>query len=212
MSNPVEPVAQSVSPAQPFLPSLSQVKTNRRPRFKTSLREKQFAKEYIKNGANGKRAMLAVSPYVKPTSAEVLSSLMLRKPTVIAEIWRIAEAQNADIHSVFGALGGGMQATKPLQDSTGAVVAEAPDHQVRIKAAVEAAKLLRVYPTSGDSPHGQGSRHLHLHVDDESGRDVLEGLADRQARRQRKAAKLPNDLTIDVQVVSSEETAKAEAE
>ncbi len=199
---------QSVSPAS----QISSGNPAQKTLFKRLVKEKTFARKYIEHEGNGQAAALALRPDLKPTSAKVLASILLRSPNVIAEIWRIADAQNADIGSVFSALGGGMQATKPLQDNTGAVVAEAPDHPTRIKAAIEAAKLLRLYPGGSDGSQGHGSRHLHLHLDDQAGPDVLEGLADRQARRQRKQPKAPTDLTVDIEAVSSEQTAKVEVE
>ncbi len=210
MNDQPKPVDQPVSPVPSITPGTQK---QRRPRVNgLTLQQQLFANEYVKAKGNGTKAIKAVRPHLTDASARATASNILANNNVLQEVYRQAAAANLTIPRVMGSISQALDATKPLQSMTGEIISQEPDHTIRLRAADQACKLLRLYSQGSDGSQGHGSRHLHLHVDDESGRDVLEGLADRQARRQRKAGKLPNDLTIDVQVVSSEATGEADNE
>lgn len=115
-------------------------------RIKPTFKEKRFAEEYVKQNGNGTQAALAVYNTTDKKTASVISAENLVKPRVQQTIEEIATAAGVSSQGIL------QNISKLATQQAEKVSAEAI-----LKANIELAKLLRLYPD-------KKSTHVSLNV------------------------------------------------
>lgn len=109
-----------------------------------TLKQKLFVKEYIKNGGNGTQAVLKTYNTKDYKTASVISSENLDNPSIKSSIEEIANSQGVTSDSIIQSF-----------NSIASKEVEKVSADSKIKATIELAKILGLYP---------GSKNTNLNV------------------------------------------------
>lgn len=102
-----------------------------------TFKQKMFAKKYVENGGNGTKAALAVYNTDKYQTAQAIASENLLKPEIAQSIDDIAKSEGIDSRFIFDNFK--RVAVQEAEKYTGDTI---------LKANIELAKILRLYPAT----------------------------------------------------------------
>lgn len=121
----------------------------RKPNVK--LDHKQFAKEYIKQGMNGIRAVQALDKTADSPTAAVRSTRMLKKDNVKTEIQLLLDKAQITPEKAIQPFADALKANKTYSTKDELIESDIPDYTVRMTAGKQALSLLGIGNNSSPS-------------------------------------------------------------